>query len=557
MKFKLKPIEKKWILYDIGNSAFALLISTIIPIYFNYLAGDAGISEVNYLAYWGYATSAATVIVAVLGPLLGTVSDVAGRKKKIFMIALLAGAFGCVFLGFMQSWIWFLLLFVFAKSAYSLSLVIYDSMLTDITSEERMDEVSAQGYAWGYIGSCVPFICSLLLVLFYDKVGISMQTAMGISFFLVAVWWIALTVPLLKSYRQTHSRKPTVHAGQSGVQRLGQIVSGFMQSWIWFLLLFVFAKSAYSLSLVIYDSMLTDITSEERMDEVSAQGYAWGYIGSCVPFICSLLLVLFYDKVGISMQTAMGISFFLVAVWWIALTVPLLKSYRQTHSRKPTVHAGQSGVQRLGQIVSELRKDKKVLFFLAAFFFYIDGVYTIIDMATAYGTALGLDTTGLLLALLLTQIVAFPAALLFGKISRKVSASRLILVCISAYFLIALYGIGLHRQYQFWILAVCVGCFQGAVQSMSRSYYAKIIPAEKSGEYFGIYDICGKGASFMGTILVSAVSQITGSVNLGVGALSVMFLAGFFLFLKADKTEKSEEEQENPGVLFQQPGLGQ
>lgn len=377
MKFKLKPIEKKWILYDIGNSAFALLISTIIPIYFNYLAGDAGISEVNYLAYWGYATSAATVIVAVLGPLLGTVSDVAGRKKKIFMIALLAGAFGCVFLGFMQSWIWFLLLFVFAKSAYSLSLVIYDSMLTDITSEERMDEVSAQGYAWGYIGSCVPFICSLLLVLFYDKVGISMQTAMGISFF------------------------------------------------------------------------------------------------------------------------------------------------------------------------------------LAAFFFYIDGVYTIIDMATAYGTALGLDTTGLLLALLLIQIVAFPAALLFGKISRKVSASRLILVCISAYFLIALYGIGLHRQYQFWILAVCVGCFQGAVQSMSRSYYAKIIPAEKSGEYFGIYDICGKGASFMGTILVSAVSQITGSVNLGVGALSVMFLAGFFLFLKADKTEKSEEEQENPGVLFQQPGLGQ
>ena len=112
MKFKLKPIEKKWILYDIGNSAFALLISTIIPIYFNYLAGDAGISEVNYLAYWGYATSAATVIVAVLGPLLGTVSDAAGRKKKIFMIALLAGAFGCVFLGFMQSWIWFLLLYL-------------------------------------------------------------------------------------------------------------------------------------------------------------------------------------------------------------------------------------------------------------------------------------------------------------------------------------------------------------------------------------------------------------------------------------------------------------
>ena len=154
-------------------------------------------------------------------------------------------------------------------------------------------------------------------------------------------------------------------------------------------------------------------------------------------------------------------------------------------------------------------------------------------MATAYGTALGLDTTGLLLALLLTQIVAFPAALLFGKISRKVSASRLILVCISAYFLIALYGIGLHRQYQFWILAVCVGCFQGAVQSMSRSYYAKIIPAEKSGEYFGIYDICGKGASFMGTTFVGIVAQVTGVANAGVAVIAVLFVIGYILFKKA------------------------
>ena len=429
-KEKLTKMEIDWILYDVGNSAFVLLATTILPIYFNYLAGLEGVSEVDYLAYWGYAASIATLLVAFIGPVCGAIADTKGYKKPIFMICMMVGVLGCA----------------------------------------------------------------------------------------------ALAIP---------------------------------KSWIVFLVVFVIAKVGYSASLVFYDSMLPDITTPERLDAVSSHGFAWGYIGSCVPFICSLLLVLFYDKVGISMQTAMGISFFLVAVWWIALTVPLLKSYRQTHSRKPTVHAGQSGVQRLGQIVSELRKDKKVLFFLAAFFFYIDGVYTIIDMATAYGTALGLDTTGLLLALLLTQIVAFPAALLFGKISRKVSASRLILVCISAYFLIALYGIGLHRQYQFWILAVCVGCFQGAVQSMSRSYYAKIIPAEKSGEYFGIYDICGKGASFMGTILVSAVSQITGSVNLGVGALSVMFLAGFFLFLKADKTEKSEEEQENPGVLFQQPGLGQ
>lgn len=411
MRFKLTALEKKWVLYDVGNSAFTLLVSTIMPIYFNYLAGQAGISDVNYLAYWGYATSAATVIVAVLGPILGTASDHKGARKKIFAFFLITGSVGCVVLGLMSSWIWFLVLFVFAKAAYSLSLVLYDSMLTDVTTEERMDEVSSQGFAWGYIGSCIPFIISLLLVLFYEKIGISMRTAMCIAFIIIAIWWFGAALPLLKSYRQIH------------------------------------------------------------------------YVDS-------------------------------------------------------GINAVRSSFRRLAGVFGELKKNKKVLFFLIAFFFYIDGVYTIIDMATAYGTALGLDTTGLLLALLLTQIVAFPCALFFGRLSRKVKPTSLITVCIAAYLGIALYGIGLDKQYEFWILAVCVGMFQGTVQAMSRSYYAKIIPSDKSGEYFGIYDICGKGASFAGTMIVSFVSQMTGSVNFGVGALSIMFVMGLFFFRIAVKIEK-------------------
>lgn len=410
MKFKMNALEKKWVLYDVGNSAFTLLVSTIMPIYFNYLAGNAGISDVDYLAYWGYAVSLSTILVAILGPTLGTASDLKDWKKKVFLGSLLVGAIGCVALGFMQSWLWFLVLFVIAKSAYSLSLVVYDSMLTDIAPEDRMDEVSARGYAWGYIGSCIPFILSLLLVLFYENLGITMELAMGIAFLLVAAWWLLLTVPLLTSYHQVYYQEASQHP-----------------------------------------------------------------VRACA--------------------------------------------------------------RRLAGVFSDLGKERKVLYFLIAFFFYIDGVYTIIDMATAYGTALGLDTTGLLLALLLTQVVAFPAALTFGKLSRKAPVARLMLICIGAYFCVALYALGLREQYQFWILAVCVGLFQGAIQSMSRSYFAKIIPADKSGEYFGIYDICGKGASFMGTMLVSVVSQITGSTNLGVGALAFMFLAGFLLFIKADRTE--------------------
>ncbi len=406
----MTSLEKKWVLYDVANSAFTLLVSTIMPIYFNSLASNANISEVDYLAYWGYATSAATLIVAFLGPVLGTFSDAKGRKIKFFMAAVLVGVIGCVFLGIMQSWLWFILLFIITKSAYQLSLVFYDSMLTDVTTEERMDIVSSQGYAWGYIGSCIPFIMALALVLLYEQMGISMSTAMMLAFLLIAVWWLLLSIPLFKSYKQVHYIDVEEHAA--------------LNTW-----------------------------------------------------------------------------------------------------------------KRLGNIFNELKENKKALLFLVAFFFYIDGVYTIIDMATAYGTALGFDTTSLLLALLLTQVVAFPAAIAFGKLSQKVANHKLMFVCIFAYLCIAIYAIFLVEQYQFWILAFFVGLFQGAIQSLSRSYFGRLIPPEKSGEYFGIYDICGKGAAFIGTFLVSTVSQFTDSMNLGVGAIAIMFVFGLFFFYKTIKTE--------------------
>ena len=177
-----------------------------------------------------------------------------------------------------------------------------------------------------------------------------------------------------------------------------------------------------------------------------------------------------------------------------------------------------------------------------AFFFFIDGVYTIIDMATAYGTSLGLNTVSLVLALLVTQIVAFPAAILLGMLSRKVKPQYLIIACIVAYFFITVYAIFLDREYEFWILAVCVGLFQGTIQAMSRSYYAKIIPREKAGEYFGIYDIFGKGAAFMGTLLIGIVTDVTGNQSIGVGALSVMFLIGLAFFIVAVRSKDPEEE---------------
>ncbi len=411
-KMKLTKLEKAWILYDVGNSAFIMLVSTIIPIYFNYLAANAGISEVDYLAYWGYAASVATVIVALIGPVLGTLADTENFKKPIFTITMMVGVFGCIALSFPTSWIVFLAIFVIAKVGCNASLIFYDAMLVDVTTEERMDTVSSHGYAWGYIGSCVPFIVSLVFVLMYDKFGITMSTAMAIAFCINAIWWLLVTIPFLKSYKQEN---------------------------------------------------------------------------------------------------------------YVALPEkPIKESF-----------------VRLWHTLKDVKTQKNIFVYLIAYFFFIDGVSTIISMATAYGSSLGLDSTGLLLALLVTQIVAFPCALIFSKLSKKYATDSLIKVCILAYTAIGLFAIQLDKQWEFWLLAVCVGMFQGAIQALARSYFAKIIPAEKSGEYFGIYDIFGKSASFMGTTLVGVVAQITGKQNIGVAIIALMFIVGYFIFCKAAKLNKT------------------
>ena len=410
-KFRLTGLERAWILYDVGNSAFVLLVATLIPIFFNALAAEGGLSSVEYLAYWGYAASAVTVITAILSPILGTLADTRNFKKPIFILCLGVGVAGCCAMGLAKTWLPFLLIFVFAKVGFSGSLVFYDSMLSDVTTPERMDEVSARGYAWGYIGSCIPFVVCLALVLGAGSIGISQLTALNIALFITAAWWLVTTLPLLGQYRQLH------------------------------------------------------YVEVER-------------------------------------------------------------------------HAIRQSFARIGHTIRHLHEDRQVFWFLLAFFCYIDGVYTIIDMATAYGTALGLDTTGLLLALLLTQVVAFPSALVFGRLSTNHPSTQLIPVCIAAYAGIALFAFFLTQQWQFWVLAVAVGMFQGGVQALSRSHFAKIIPPEKSGEYFGLFDICGKGASFLGTMIVSVGSQLTGSANVGVGSLIVLFVIGFVLFRVSTRTGK-------------------
>ena len=424
---RLMPVRKlewSWILYDVGNSAFTLLISAIMPIYFNsYLAANAGIGETTAGSYWGFATAIVTICVAVLSPIFGTLSDFKGYKRPIFLFFAVMGVIGCAALGIPMPWLVFLIVFVITKIFYSGSLVFYDAMLVDMASPTRTDIVSSKGYAWGYIGSCIPFIISILIVNFSPlETAVSMPIATVIN----AVWWIGFTIPLMKNYKQTHFVPRTPHAIRDNFRRLFS----------------VFSKK------------------------------------SAIP------------------------------------------------------------------------NKKGIILFLIAFFLYIDGVYTVIDMATTFGTALEFDSTQLVLALLLTQFIAFPAAIVMGKLADKVRIELLILISIVAYTGIALFAVFMNAVWQFWVLAVAVGLFQGGVQALSRSYFAKIIPADQSGCLFGILDIFGKGAAFIGTLVVGAVTQATGSVNMGAIPIVCLFGLGIAVFLIAARinrpylAKKAQEEQE-------------
>ena len=409
--------ERAWVLYDVGNSAFTMLACSLIPIFFKALAiGDAPgqITGDQATAYYSIAISVVTVIVALLGPVCGALADHKNRKKIFFQTAVALGVIGCILNGFATNWVLFIVLFVLSKIFYSISLTFYDSMLNDITTEDRMDVVSSYGYAGGYIGSCIPFLIAMV----------------------------------------------------------AYILGGGL--------------------------------SEELM--------------------------------VFSPMTARVIGFTVTGVWWLLVTIPLLKEYRQIYyvdSEKGEISAV------FAEIFKTIRKiathDKKVLYFLIAFFLYIDGVGTIIDNCINIGTDLGLPTVGQVVFLLATQVVAFGGALVFAQLSKKYDTVTLILACIVGYFCVCIYALTLNTLVDFGILAFGVGCFQGSIQSLSRSYFSKIIPAENSGEYFGIYDIFAKGASFIGSAVIAAVKLAGGTINIAVASLAVFFLIGFVFLRISDK----------------------
>lgn len=419
--------EKSWIMYDWANSIYATnIMAAIFPIYFAMQANETG----NKL--YGFAVSAAALVVAVLAPILGAIGDFSGMKKKLFAGFLVLGLVFTAVMAAFEDWRLMLIGFILSRIGFSGSCLFYDSFLTDVTTPERMDRVSSWGYAMGYIGgSTIPFIISIAIMLLMNQSVLSYK----IAILIVVVWWAVFSIPFLKNVKQQYSVEDAPQA---------------------------LAKQAFR--------------------------NAW-------------------------------------------------KTFK------------------------DILKDKKILFFIIAYFFYIDGVDTIISMATNYGETLGLGAIGMILALLVTQIVAVPFSILFGNLAKKVGAMKMIAIAVCVYFVITILGFFMGFNIEqaelsggdidaalklsstlFWILATLVGTVQGGIQALSRSYFGQLIPPERSNEYYGFLDIFGKFSCVIGPALYAATYAATGRASLGILSIIVLFFGGMVALFAGRKYMKAEEK---------------
>ena len=412
---KLSREERSWILVDCGNSAYSMAVTTaLLPIIFGMF------ENVNNSMDLGYFNSIASIFVAILSPILGTIADYKDKKKRFFVFFTFLGVLATAALAF----------------------------------------VSPSSGQWQ------------LLVLF-----------------------------------------------------------------------FVLSAIGFAGANIFYDAFLVDITSDERMDKVSSTGFAFGYISSVIPFGISLALIFL---MGMDKAIGYQIGFIITALWWGLFTMPMIKDVKQKHFIEPEPRPVMNSFKRLADTFKNIKQHKIVFIFLMAYFFYIDGVDTIIKMVVPYATSVlggkSLDTFTLLGILLIIQIIAFPCAILYGNLAKKYSARTMIIVGIVTYIVSCMAAYFISSIWHIFILGAMIGSAQGGIQALSRSYYAKIVPKEKSNEFFGFYNIFGKFSAIVGPTVMSLTTTITGNARLSILGIIPLFIIGFLIFITLPKEQRHSSE---------------
>jgi len=430
-------------MYDWANSAFAtIMLAAIFPVFFVGMAGGEGTQG---SLWWARGMAISRLALGIAAPIIGAIIAYKGYKMRMFIIFISFGILFHLFLSFQSGWQLLLVGYIFANMFWSASNIVYDSYLPDVTTKDRMDKVSAWGYAMGYIGgSTIPFMVSIFLIIFGQS---------------LPVW--------IHGADWTHTEGASFRVN--------------------------------------------------------------------FPYIDNAM--------------AVRISIVMTAIWWGIFSVPMIRNVRHKYALD---------VPRTGMITQALKntlatagkivRTKGLFVFIIAYFFYIDGVGTVIGMATAYGTELGLGPEGMIAALFVMQLVAMPFSILFGKLADKVNSINIIIAAICIYLVICVtgfvMGFGLEDERWFgadvaivifWALAFMVGTVQGGIQATSRAVYARLIPPENSGEYFGFFEIFGRFAAILGPFLYATVLSITGRPPFAILSIMFVFLVGLIILLSGKK----------------------
>ena len=399
--------ELSWILYDCANSAYSMAITTaLFPIYFGMIGGN----EMNL----GYYNSFASIIIAILSPVLGTIADFRGMKKRLFTLFSIIAIFSTLFLSF--------------------------------TGE--------------------------------------------------------LGLPLLMAF-------------------------------------FILGSVTFAGSNIFYDAFLVDVTNDERMDKISTAGFAYGYIASVIPFMFCLGAVLIF---GMKNPLGYQIGFVITALWWLVLTIPMYKNVDQVYGVDPVSNPVKKSFSTIFHTLKDIKKNKVVVIFLCSYFLYIDGVDTIIKMVIPYAKSVldadKFNTLVLLGILIYVQIVAFPFAIIYGKLADKFGTKTMIKVGIITYMVSVIFAYFMSNLIHVFVLSTFIASAQGGIQALSRSYYAKIIPKENANEFFGFYNIFGKFAAIVGPFIMSLITTITHNPRYSILGIIPLFVVGYIIMLQLPKEEK-------------------
>ncbi len=371
---------------------------------------------------------------------------------------------------------------------------------------------------------------------------------------------VALSAPVLGAIadRGTTKKKFLLFFAYLGIVMTCCLSLVSQGNWEVAIVLYIFAAIGFSGGNIFYDALLTGVASKKKMNTVSALGFSLGYLGGGILFAINVWMTLKPERFGFANESqAVKFSFLTVGIWWAVFSLPLFLFVKEPVD--PQAQRGwksvKAGLVQLKGTLAQIRRMRTLLLFLIAYWFYIDGVDTIVRMAVNYGKALGFENQDLITALLIVQFVGFPATLAFTYVANRIGDKRAIYLAILAYILVTIFAAFMDNKNEFYILAVVIALFQGGIQALSRSFYGKIIPVDKSAEFFGFYNMLGKFAVVLGPILIGSVGLLVKScggesllaTRISISSVSLLFIIGGILFFFV-KEEKARQELANLSV---------